>query len=288
MAVATGTALALGGAALVGGGLQAYMQSEATKKAARSQANAVKRSQDIFQQQYQKAEDIQQPFLEQGQQAFMTLADLARSGMSNMPQAPQVGQYARPFSMADILSDPGAQYRQDQAMKAVERAAAARGRTFSGGTLQELLRNASGLASQETGAAFGRYATGQGLGAQQDELRLRQFGAQQDVRQQALQNLAGIAGTGTSLAQGLGNQAIGQGAQMANLQQALGNISAARAQGMSQAYQQPVNSVLGMLPMAALMSGGSGGAMSGGGAGTSGAGTLPGAYYARPDIYGGG
>jgi hypothetical protein len=55
--------------------------------------------------------------------------------------------------------DPGYNYIQDQALRAVERGAAARGALRSGGTIKDELRQASGIAAQDFNNAFNRNTT---------------------------------------------------------------------------------------------------------------------------------
>lgn len=59
----------------------------------------------------------------------------------------------------DFQADPGYQFRKNQIEKAVERRASGRGRNASPATDKELAEYVGGLASQEYGNAFNRYAT---------------------------------------------------------------------------------------------------------------------------------
>lgn len=75
------------------------------------------------------------------------------------------GQLLKKFSMEDFEQDPGYQFRQDEANKALERQLAAQGVTLGGAGYGEINPQAyrgmqelnQGLASQEYGAARGRY-----------------------------------------------------------------------------------------------------------------------------------
>ena len=60
--------------------------------------------------------------------------------------------------------DPGYQFRQSEAQKAMERSAAARGLRLSGGTLRAIGDYTSGLASQEFGNSYNRLASLAGVG----------------------------------------------------------------------------------------------------------------------------
>lgn len=67
------------------------------------------------------------------------------------------------FNYDDLANDPGFKFRMDRALKAVERPAAAGGRLMSGRTLGELTDRASGMASDEFSAAYGRKAGEYGM-----------------------------------------------------------------------------------------------------------------------------
>ena len=60
------------------------------------------------------------------------------------------------FNIDDVLADPGYQFRLAEGEKATMRSASAAGRMRSGRLMKEMTRFASGLAGQETAAAFGR------------------------------------------------------------------------------------------------------------------------------------
>jgi len=116
----------------------------------------------------------------------------------------QSGDLTRKFTLADFEADPGYAFRLAEGEKAIQRSAAAKGNLLSGTTLKELDRYNSGMASQEYGNAYARF----------------------NQEQQDLYNmLAGVAGTGQSSTQYLGNQ----GAQMAS------NIGSTNASAISQA-----------------------------------------------------
>lgn len=60
------------------------------------------------------------------------------------------------FDESKVQADPGFDFRMSEAMKALSRSAAGRGRLKSGDTLKSLERYAQGLASEEYGRAYGR------------------------------------------------------------------------------------------------------------------------------------
>ena len=248
--------------------------AEGAREAAKAQERALLRGQDIQQSQFQQALDVQQPFLQRGQQAFQSLADLTQQQIGQQPQALQAqtqvfqpGQQEQ-FSLQDILEqDPGFQFRLQQSQKAVERGAAARGGLLTPRTLQELQQQASGLASQETGAAFGRFQQQRGqdlarqqFGAQTQGQRFREqlAGQQQQFQQQQapLARLQNLALGGQQLASRIGGQQIGQGQTLAEIQDQLGNVAASRQIAQGRAQGAPFQAVQSVLPLLPLLAGG--------------------------------
>ena len=122
------------------------------------------------------------------------------------------GSLAQPFSMSQFQQDPGYQFRLEQGAKALERSAASKGMSLSGAQLKALTDYNSGMASQEYGAAYGRYNN--------DQTNL-------------FNRLSGIAGTGQQA-----NQYLGQmGMSGANImgQNSMGAATAAGNAGMASA-----------------------------------------------------
>jgi len=278
MAVATGTALAIGGGLLASGIAKNLIEGESARDAARIQTRAVEKGQKQQQQQFQQALGIQQPFLRRGQQAFQTLQDLTTQQLGQQPQAlepgtqafqPQQGQ--QQFTLQDILGqDPGFQFRQQQGEQALERFGASKGRALGGRAIKESLRFNQGLASQEAGQAFNRFQSQQGqqfgqnlaqqqLAAQTQGQRFGELLAgrrQQFAEQQApISTLAGLANVGPQLASSIGGQFVGQGQQLAQSQQALGNISSAREIAQGRAMGGPFGTIQQLLPLLALQGG---------------------------------
>lgn len=133
------------------------------------------------------------PYVQTGQNAQKLQADLSGAN----------GAQAQETARANFMSSPGMQYQLEQSQRAIERSAAARGGLLGGNVLQELQRNAIGLASQDYQNQFNNLSTvaNAGLGA--------------------AGQVAGIRSNQASLAGGL--QQAGLGAQ-ANLEsQRLGN-----------------------------------------------------------------
>ena len=273
MAIATGTALAIGGGIAAAGLAKGLIDAESSRDAAREQKKALQRGEKIQQSQFQQALDVQQPFLERGQQAFQSLADLTQQQIGQQPQALEAQtqvfqpdqQPQEQFSLQNILEqDPGFQFRLQQSQKAVERGAAARGGLLTPRTLQELQQQASGLASQETGAAFGRFQQQRGqdlarqqFGAQQQaqtqgqRFREQLAGQQQQFQQQQapLNRLQSLALGGQQLASRIGGQQIGQGQTLAEIQAQLGNVDAARQIAQGNVFRDVVKTGIEVAPL---------------------------------------
>lgn len=176
--------------AIVGGAL---ISGSASKSAASTQAAAADRSADVQREIFERQVELQQPWLEAGEEALNRLRPLAMD--------------YTPFGMRQFQSDPGYQFRMSEGMKALERGAAARGGLLSGATLRGTQRFGQELASQEYQNAFNRYQ------------------AERAARLQPLQSLAGV---GQTTAQQLSGEA---GQMGANVGQAIQAGAAARASG---------------------------------------------------------
>lgn len=96
--------------------------------------------------------DLLKPYVGLGTDAAGTLADLMKSG----------GDLNRNFTFEDIKTlDPGYQFRIDQANRAYQTSAAAKGGALGGGALRALSNLSENQASAEAGAAFDRLNTQQ-------------------------------------------------------------------------------------------------------------------------------
>ena len=73
MAGLTTIALVAGGLAAAGGVTSAFVSADAAKDAARAQRNSLADARRDSEQGFQRATDLQQPFLERGTQAFNQL-----------------------------------------------------------------------------------------------------------------------------------------------------------------------------------------------------------------------
>jgi len=213
MAAFTSVMLGVGAAASLGG---AAIQAGAAGSAAEEQAAAAERSRQLQETMYgQQREDLS-AYRQAGTTALSQLADPSLT---------------RQFTQADFQADPGYEFRMAEGQKAIERSASARGGIAGGRTMKELSRFGQGLASQEYGAAYGRFTGGQ-------ERRMRQ--------------LSGIAGLGQASAAQTAAQAGQFGRSAGAAMQDIGTAQAAGTIGAGQAYAGGLSNI-GQMGMGAAL-----------------------------------
>jgi hypothetical protein len=149
------------GGAIVGGA----MSASAARKAGNLQADAANRATDIQSQQYDRTQELNEPY--------------RQAGIGALNKLITASDYT-PFGMDQFQADPGYAFRLEEGQKAIERSAAARGMQLSGSTLKGLNKYAQGTASQEYNNAFNRYQ------------------AERSALLNPLQTLAGIGQSATS------------------------------------------------------------------------------------------
>lgn len=141
----TEAAWIIGGSAVGAGLLGAY----GANKAAGQAASASDYSAQLQNQQFEETRSDQAPWRTAGGTAVNQLSAMTQPGG-------QLGPDSK-FSYSDLYADPSYQFRLDQGLQAVQRSAAARGSLVSGGTMKGINDYAGQSASQEYGAAYGRW-----------------------------------------------------------------------------------------------------------------------------------
>lgn len=142
MAIATGTALALGaGAGLVGAG----MQADAARSAARTQARAANRAMQQEREMYDISREDLAPYRETGYTALRDIGAM-RPYFTGQFGEEQLAQYL----------DPSMAFRMKYGTQATERAKNVGGGFLSGNTLRSLTEFGQDLASTEYANAFNR------------------------------------------------------------------------------------------------------------------------------------
>lgn len=206
-------AAAIKGLAGLGGSL---LQGNASKKAAKQQAQAMQAAAGMQQQAQAQAREDYAPWAAAGLGALGQMQQLNSGDYSGFDQSP------------DYL------YARQQAQQGVERGAAARGNLYAGGTNVDLANALSGIASQNLGAYRGslQYLTGLGQGVTGQLANLGQNAAQS----------AGNYMTGKGQAQAQG--AMNQGNIYGNLANQLGQIGG-NLYGQYQSGQAPAMTYTG-------------------------------------------
>lgn len=217
-------------------GQAAGAQSNAAMMSALIQAQQAQAAREQQERMFNKSVELQEPFRQGGVGATNRLADLY--GTSGRTGAAGYGSYAEMPTFAQLQMDPGYQFRFDQGMRGVNASAAARAGLQSGAALKAATEFGQGMGTQEYQNAYNRFMAN---------------------RAQAAEAMSGLAGRGAGVAQGLGNQAVSTGANVANtmlaggqaLGQGLENAGQARASGymggasaLSQALQAPAQNYL--------------------------------------------
>lgn len=152
-------AVAIAGAAVVGGVSSAVAGSKAAKaqkNAAQTAAAASERSTqlqiDEARRQYDLTRSDYAPYRETGYKALDTLAGLYGVGPNKIDPT------------AALEATPGYQFQRDQGLSAIDRANAARGALNSGGADKARIRYASGLAASNYDSYANRLAALAGVG----------------------------------------------------------------------------------------------------------------------------
>jgi len=210
------TAMAILGAAAIGGAVSASSASKASK----AQQEAARQAQQTAESTFDKQAALQEPFRQGGLTAQNEIMQLL--GVGGDKAAAGYGSLAKPFGMEQFQQDPGYAFRQSEGMKALERSAAARGGLLSGGTLKGIQRFGQDLASQEYGNAFNRYQT---------------------ERAARLNPLQSLMGSGQSAANLTASAAGQEGQNIANAQYGAGQARASGYIGVGNAFNQGLGQV---------------------------------------------
>ena len=123
----------------------------ANTNAANLASNASLAATNLQRDQFQRQQELQQPFYNAGVNALPAYASGVMPG----------GNLVKPFSMADYQADPGYGFRFDQGMKALNSSMASRGLGVSGPAIKGAINFGQGAASQEYQNAYNRYVNDQ-------------------------------------------------------------------------------------------------------------------------------
>lgn len=206
--------LASGGLSLLGSALGSYGQASAAKTAAREQRRALERAYAEGKAGYQDVEAMYQPYRDIGPSA---LAALAAEDFTTPMES-----FAFEGEVSDYL-DPSMAYQQEQARRALEQSAVARGGLLSGGTAQALQNQAQQFAMQDYGNAWQRMQTDKNFAYQQFRDRAAQRAANAQARYAQLSQLANIGQSSTGA---MANARMAAAGQQANIQTQIGTQNA--------------------------------------------------------------
>lgn len=172
--MAIGTATALLGGALIGGAASLFggdNAASAAKSAASQQAAAADQATAEQQREFDQIQQNNAPFLQTGTAANQQLGQLLGLGSNNMENMPTYGSsdsssggygsLAQPFTLADFQADPGYQFTLQQGQQALNRAASAGGKYFSGAAIKGLTDYNQNAASTQYQTAYNNYNTNQ-------------------------------------------------------------------------------------------------------------------------------
>jgi len=118
-------------------------------------------------------------------------------------------------TLANLVNDPGYQFRLQQGQQTLENSAAARGNLLSGATLKDLTGYAQGMASQEGQAAYSRDMNA--YNNQQNQLA--------NLMQMGFNSVSGQVGQQAQGANNLANLAMQGGQSQANYYTGIGNVA---------------------------------------------------------------
>lgn len=253
----------LGGAIYEGSG-EAWDQvsgknaANASRDAAKIQKKAADEANAEARRQYDLNRADQSPWLNIGKQNLERLNAGMESGEFNTPDPGQhqAPEYQDPgeFNPGDLENDPGYKFRMAQGLKGIQNSRAGAGSLKSGATLKALLGYGQGLASDEMGAAYGRFQDSRNFGRNAFENN-RAFGANQfqqgyqnrvGANQDRFNRLASIAGVGQQTAQNLGAQGANFAQNYGNNAMGGANAQAAGRVGAANAYTGAFNNLLNL------------------------------------------
>ena len=188
--------------------VSAVVGSQASKSAAKTQADAANRASQLSNDQFQQTRQDQMPWLQAGERALNKLEGAV--------------DYT-PFGMSQFQADPGYAFRLSEGQKALDRSAAARGGLISGSALKAATRYGQDMGSQEYTNAFNRY---------------------QQERAAKLQPLQSLAGVGQTTAANLGAAGAANAGAMGNYLTGGAAANAAGQVGAANALNQGVSTYL--------------------------------------------
>lgn len=236
MAIATGTAIAIGAGVSAAGALGgSAIAANATGKAADATKDAAANSLAFNQRQYDTTLANEQPYLNVGNQAAGALGAGLADG--SLTAAYPGGAFS--FSPANFQNDPAYQWNRDQGLQGIQRTAAAQGGLVSGGALKDAATFASGLAANTYQQQYANALTTY-------QQAYNQFENQQANNFNRLSSVAGMGQAAASNQANAGAAAAGTAANIdANTANSLSNLYTGQANATTAALGSAGNSIAG-------------------------------------------
>lgn len=234
----------------IGGSFLGTTQATTSRRAGRMLAEGTEEARQPIIEAYGQGRQDLMPWMTGGAQAGQTLGGLLAPGGGGQFQGTP-GQFS--FGAQDFQQDPGYQFRQAEAQKAIERSAAGAGGLSSGATLDELMQRSQNIAGQEYGNAFNRSL--QGYGA-----NLQRAGMEQGAQQDYLRNLFGVSEQGRGTANTLAGMGQQYGGDIADLIMGKQRALAGGELGAGQAYSGGLQNIFKLLEQSGKAAGAAGAA----------------------------
>jgi hypothetical protein len=247
--------------AAIGSVVTGALSNNASKKATRASSASAASSLAENRRQFDLQQANQLPFIESGANALGQLNNQLSQGPGRFEGGPQFQNFqgGDRFDF-DLQEDPGFKFALAQGEKAANRAQAGTGGFNSGNRLAELTDRAAGISSQfandafnrqlgQSNTNFGRDVTEFGLNnkvqSQNFGQNLQTFGVNQDLRQNQINNLQGVAHLGQNAASNLGAAGSNFANSNANISQTnavnQGNIGMNNAANINNAVQSGIS-----------------------------------------------
>src|SRR5215831_1290636 len=229
-------AIVAAGVGAVGAIVGGVISANATKSAAQTQADAARQANNQQYAMYMQARADQMPYTQAGYGALANEQQLAAQPMDYPAFDPSQYAFHAPTT-GEMQLDPGYQFRVSEGLKALQRSGAAAGMTLSGAQAKGLEDWNQQAASQEYQNVFNRALDVRNTNYQAAYNAWQQNWNQQISRRQQLFNeQAGIAGTGQTATQQLGNLGAGTATRAGGYTAGAGNALAAGIMGGANAY----------------------------------------------------
>lgn len=215
-------------------GISAYMGSQASEKAANQQAAANRAALAYQQQIHDEAKTNLSPYIQSGTKNLGTYQNLLDT--TTQPTL----NYTQDDFTFDKWKDPGAQYQMDQAARAMESSALAKGAT-GGGFAKALQTNRSNLANTAYSSAYDRWLNNSKLKYGQ---AYDQYTRDYTFQQNKLGQYGNLAGQGLSAANALAGFGQQSANNASNLYQGIGSAQAAGTLGSYNSIAGGINGVM--------------------------------------------